>query len=139
LTLGLAAHVERLITALPFEYAAWNFYRAAQQGMDAELLWPGDAPPNPRPISARKLLLELLPTAEAGLSGAGVDSDEISRMLSVIRDRIAARTTPALWQRRRTAALERRASRREALHGTLEAYLSELSTGRAVHEWNAQP
>ena len=52
----------------------------------------------------------------------------------MIRDRLAARTNGAVWQRR---GLERfPGSRREALARMLEAYLRHSNSGALVHEWS---
>jgi hypothetical protein len=136
LAVGLAPDIPRLLPAFPFEYAHWSFYRAAQQGLDAQLLWPSEDPPSPRPWSARSLVKALLPVAERGLAELGVDADEAARVLDVVRARLETDTTPARWQRRVLARLENHLSRREALKGLLERYLDGIASGRPVHEWS---
>jgi hypothetical protein len=93
LTLGLAPQVDRLLPALPFAFARGNFWRAAQQGLDAEMLWPHSSAPSPRPVPAVELIERLLPVAREGLVGAGVEADEADAMLSVVQGRLKARRT----------------------------------------------
>jgi hypothetical protein len=54
LTLALREDVEWMLPAFPFEHAHRNFYRAAQHGLDATLLWPVPDAPSPQPIRAAR-------------------------------------------------------------------------------------
>ena len=40
LALGLRDYVRDWLPSIPFPYAEYNFYRAAQQGLDAVMVWP---------------------------------------------------------------------------------------------------
>ncbi len=116
LTLGLAPEARALLQRMTFGQARRNFYTAARHGVDAELLWPGAAPPSPRLVPAAELVERLLPVAERGLLAAGVDAGEIGRMLDVIARRAQRpRMTGAAWQRRALRILEERLSREEAI------------------------
>ena len=137
LALGIREQMPELLHAFPFHCAEYNFYRAAQQGLDAKLLWPAASPPSPQELRVVDLVRDLLPVAERGLAEAGVDGDEIARLLGTIRARTEADATGARWQRRALTAHERRGDRTEALHAMLEDYLHEASNGRPVHEWGA--
>jgi hypothetical protein len=139
LTMGLRDRMAELLPAFPFAYAEHGFYRAAQGGLEAMLLWPGENGGSPREIPARHLAASLLPVAADGLAMLGVDDAEIASMLAVIRGRLATDVTGSRWQRNVLAQLERRdaASRADALAGMLECYLREGATGRPVHEWSA--
>ncbi len=75
LIFGLAPEIDHLTTRLPFALAEYSFYRAAQNGLDATLLWPSEVPPGPREVPAVQLAQELLPVAEAGLAKAGIAAD----------------------------------------------------------------
>ncbi|MCG8556110.1 MAG: glutamate--cysteine ligase [Proteobacteria bacterium] len=139
LTMGLAAQLDWMLHALPFEYAHYNFYRAAQFGLRAQLLWPTRAEPSPRVCDARELALSLLPTAEEGLHALGVDEDEARVMLAVVRARLETGITAARWQMRMLQRLEAQLGPREALAALVQRYLTEASTGKAVHEWSHAP
>jgi hypothetical protein len=136
LTLALAPRIDELLPGLTFGQARRNFYRAARDGLGAELLWPSPTAPSPRPHTAAALALELAPAARAGLVDAGVDPDDADRHLAVFVARVARRATGARWQR---ATLDRLASAgvdRPAA-AMLERYLAAVATGRPVHEWDA--
>jgi hypothetical protein len=135
LTLSLRDEVGWLLPAFPFEYAHRNFYRAAQHGLDATLLWPAREAPSPRPVRAAALVAELLPRAHAGLVAAGVDAGEAERLLAIVAARAASGRTGARWQRRALARLERGRGRDEALAALVARYLAEAASGRPVHEW----
>lgn len=135
LTLGLKPRVEALVSSLTFGHARRNFYAAARYGLDAELLWPSEQAPSPRPYRAAELIARLLPVAREGLLSAGVESDEIDAQLAVIAERARTGRTGAGWQRRTLAALERRRSRPEALTLMLERYMKFVDTGAPVHRW----
>lgn len=134
---GLRPSLESLLPALPFAMAEYNFYRAAQHGLDARLVWPT---PGQRGLSDRPLpdiLADLLPLADAGLSALGVSRGERDRYLNIIDQRLAARTNGARWQR---ACLQdllgRGVSKRAALGGMLERYREQSMANRPLVEWD---
>lgn len=136
LTLGLAPDVNAILPAFTFGQARRNFYRAARKGLDAELLWTVPGGGRVRPVTARALVERLLPTARAGLVGAGVEAGEADRWLGIIASRTARGQTGACWQRRAFEA-ERTAGATvpEACHRVLEAYLAAVEGGLPVHAW----
>ena len=135
LTVGLAQSVRSLLPAFPFGYAEYNFYRAAQLGLDAQLLWPDTNGMSPRSVSASELCIELLPTVASGLGNLGVCDEEAERLLGIIRGRIDSRTTPAIWQRRTLDSCGIK-DRTEALVELTEKYYSQIKTGKPVTEWS---
>lgn len=135
LTLALAEEVDALLPALPFVHACGNFIRAARQGLDAELLWPADAAPSPRPVSALELASRLLPVARRGLVTAGVDAAEADALLAIIERRVALGRTGARWQSRMLERLESHMPRPDALAAMLERYLVQADSGEPVHTW----
>jgi gamma-glutamyl:cysteine ligase YbdK (ATP-grasp superfamily) len=134
LTMGLSRSVESMLPALPFRYADYNFYRAAQSSLDADLLWPTLDETSPVQITARDLCRQLLPVADEGLAMIGVVDKERTRLLGLIRDRLDSGITPAAWQRRTLQRFEG-VSRQEALKLLVEEYLSMVATGKAITEW----
>lgn len=124
--LGLTlAMGERDLTTLPFGIAYQNFYRAAMQGLDAPLDWPG----RDGEVKAGDLVLSLLPEARAALLGAGVAPDDVDTALGVIADRTRLRRTGAVWQRE---ALERFGGDRARL---VREYRELALSGLPVHMW----
>jgi gamma-glutamyl:cysteine ligase YbdK (ATP-grasp superfamily) len=138
-TLALRGEVARMLPALPFEHAHRNFYRAAQHGLDALLLWPNEEGPSPRAWRAAELAAHLVPVARRGLVEAGVEEAEAERALAVFASRLASGQTGARWQRAALARLERNMPRAEALAALVVRYRAEAASGRPVHEWSSVP
>jgi gamma-glutamyl:cysteine ligase YbdK (ATP-grasp superfamily) len=137
LTLGLSEQMDELLPAFPFHYAQYNFYRAAQLGLDARLLWPARAYPSPVEMDAASLVALCLPLAADGLARAGVDAGSASRCLDLIGRRLKSRQTGARWQRQRVQALDGLHGRDQALRHMLAAYLEHMSDNQPVGDWPA--
>jgi gamma-glutamyl:cysteine ligase YbdK (ATP-grasp superfamily) len=137
LTLGLSADMETVASIFPFAYAEQNLYLAARHGLSAELSWPSERAPSPRPKKARDLVLELLPIAEAGLVRAGVAADEAHELLGVVRERVELGRTGAAVQREfvdRHEA-EHGTGRKDALRALVEWYLDWSQRDVPIHRW----
>jgi hypothetical protein len=135
LSLGLTPRIDSILPGFPFEQAKQNFYRAAQDGLDASICWPDAATGQLRSETAGALIPKLLPVAREGLLEAGVASGEVDAFLTVIEDRVAARQTGASWQRHMLEKLEEQHERRHALAMMLERYLVHSEAGDPVHTW----
>jgi len=134
LTYGFRDLIDHLVPALPFRYAEYNFYRAAQRGLDAELLWPDLEDESPKALPVRKLCRDLLPVAESGLDKLGIDAQEQKRLLDIIRDRLQCSVTPARWQRQHVSA-SRKGDRWEALADMVQDYQKNSKTGTPTSQW----
>ncbi len=132
---GLRTQINSLLPALPFPLAERNFYRAAQHGLDAVLVWPqlGRAGYSEFPVSA--LIERLLPVAREGLFAIGVSTTEVSRYLGVIEQRLQRRRSGAVWQRQKLARLAATMPRGEALHAMLEQFMVHSADNLPVAEW----
>jgi gamma-glutamyl:cysteine ligase YbdK (ATP-grasp superfamily) len=113
-------------TQLGFPQARENFYRCAQQGLDAHCVWLDG---NKHPVQAL-LLKTILPMARQGLVSLGIDEAEIAHYLGIIEQRVAKRQTGAAWQR---AFIARYGHDMQAL---LAAYLDRQDSGKPVHTWS---
>jgi len=136
LSLGLAPLMAAWIPAFPFEYAQRNLYRAAKDGLQAQLAWPAASAPSPRMHRARDLVLSLLPLAEAALVQHGVDAEEATDLLAIIRERVQSGQTGAAVQRKLVERYERDMPRDEALARMLGDYLPLSSGELPVHRWS---
>ena len=132
LTLGLARDADALVHRITFGQARRNFYEAARAGLAARLLWPSDVAPSPRPVDARELALDLLPTARAGLIEGGVEEDEIDRLFGVIERRVETGRTGAAWQ---CAAFDAYARDPDPLGRLVTRYVDASESGEPVHTW----
>ena len=131
----LAGQDQQWTYALPFERADHGFYRAAQQGLSAQLSWPAGHRDQIRTLTAAKLVAELVPAARQGLVQAGVTAEEADGLLKVISARAASGQTGAAWQRATLAAAERRHDRQRALAIMFDRYLQCAETGLPIHTW----
>ncbi|GAA3447747.1 glutamate--cysteine ligase [Planomonospora venezuelensis] len=113
------------VEKFPFSSAYRNFYRAAIDGLDAALSWPGRR----EEVPAARLALDLLPVAKAGLDRVGVDPDESGRLLELVGERVTRRRTGSVWQREALAALDGDAAR------MVTRYRELALTGEPVHTW----
>jgi gamma-glutamyl:cysteine ligase YbdK (ATP-grasp superfamily) len=137
--LAFAPEVGDLLPAFPFEAAERNFHRAAQFGLDAELVWPMNPGAPPERIAVRELIEQLLPRAREGLVGAGVADAEADRFIDIMAQRVACGVSGAAWQRQTLEALQAGGMPRDrALGELLERYLRGVESGLPVHRW-AQP
>jgi len=134
-TVGWASRMQTMLPGFPFQYAEYNFYRAAQAGLSAQLLWPTREPVSPRERPVTELILENLPVAQEGLDMMGVDSSESRRLLDIIRQRCERGINGARWQSTRVRQLQTGASRDEALQGMLRDYQELAREGNPLHQW----
>jgi len=119
-------------TQMTFDAAAENLRAAARGGIDSRLYWPEVGWISPRELVLRRLL----PAAADGLDAYGVDPEVRDRYLGIIEQRCLTGRNGAVWQRENVAARERSgASRPDALHGMLAAYLERMQAGEPVHTW----
>jgi hypothetical protein len=137
LCLWIADQDERWTYALPFERADHNFYRAAQDGLSAELAWPTFVPDQTRIVRASDLIAQTLPAARQGLQDAGVEAAETDRLLDVIAARASSGQTGAAWQRAALAAATTVPTASEPFAMMLDRYLRHAATGQPVHTWPA--
>ncbi|MBF4160940.1 glutamate--cysteine ligase family protein [Nocardioides acrostichi] len=128
------AHDERpLWSQMSFSAAEENFHTGAQQGIHAQLYWPGIGQ-----VAATELVLRrLLPRAHAGLESWGVDAEVRTRLLGVIEQRCLRQTNGAEWFVRRMRERDGDpASRFDDLRAVLGEYRERMHTNEPVHTWD---
>jgi gamma-glutamyl:cysteine ligase YbdK (ATP-grasp superfamily) len=126
------------VPGFPFGAAQANFFRAAQRGVDAELLWPGaGAGAEVTTVRAGELVQRLVPLAARGLAGAGVERGEAERLLEIVQRRAASGVTGARWQRERLGLYRGRGtlSASEAVGRMFGDYLELSERGAPVGGW----
>ena len=127
------------INLLPFKFAEHNFYRAAQHGLDAVLLWPSSSQIKVVEYGVLELATQLVPMAEDALQRAGMDQAETRRLMNNIRDRIAARTNGAQWQLTLLHKLIASGlSRQEAHYQMLARYRQHFDSNQPVSQWSTE-
>lgn len=133
---GLRPTINTWLPALPFNFAEHNFYRAAQYGLDARLVWPRDRQCACEEQTAAAIIADMLPVARRGLVAIGIDEASVARYLGIIERRLANGQTGARWQLRRLAQTGAD-SRPDAadLQAMLQAYMERSAGNDPVAEW----
>lgn len=132
---GVADSADEYVARLPFKMAEYNFYRAAQFGLDAKIIWPKKhrGGLEERPISS--LIEEFLPRAQAGLKALGVVSADSDRLWKIIEQRFETRTTGAAWQLQRFELYRQSHDIEEACSKMLADYVDNVMEGNPVASW----
>jgi len=133
---GIRPSINELLPALPFEMAEYNFYRAAQAGLGAKLIWPQRGQSGCKEQAVSSVIEQLLPCARAGLDSLGIAAAESGRYLAVIEKRLQNRQTGAIWQQKRLEQLKVKMPLGEALHQMLEDFMRNSETNTPVAEWS---
>ena len=131
---GLRDRIDERLPGMPFAIAESNFYRAAEHGLDATLLWP-DANGTLARRNAADIARELLPVAARGLRLLGVHDAESAHFLGIMRKRLERRTNGAAWQLAQLARLETRHGRSRALALLVGHYARHALGNTPVAEW----
>ena len=132
---GLRPALESLLPALPFNLAEYNFYRAAQHGLNARLIWPTPRQSGYREQPVCAIIRDLLPLAADGLARIGIDAAEAQCYLDVIERRLQRRASGAIWQQQVLSRLRRDRPLQHALHELLELYMMHSARNVPVAEW----
>ena len=132
---GLISHFssefEDITRLIPFEDAKLNFGTAARQGLGAQFRWREG-----QTLTAVNLICDhLLPMARDGLSGRGIDAEDIDRYLSVIEQRVSQGQTGSQWMERSLAGMQGRGTTSERLSALTAALVGRQKEGRPVGEW----
>ncbi|MSZ77500.1 MAG: glutamate--cysteine ligase, partial [Actinobacteria bacterium] len=127
---ALAESERPLWSQMSFSAAEENFHLAAQQGIDAQVYWPGVGH-----VRATELVLRrLLPLAHEGLDRWGVDPADRDRLLGIIEGRCLSGVNGSEWFVRQMHARSG-SDRYDALRATLLDYRERMHTNEPVHTW----
>jgi gamma-glutamyl:cysteine ligase YbdK (ATP-grasp superfamily) len=133
---GLRPHLKTLLPAMPFSYVKYNFYRAAQFGLGARLVWPKLNDHQLEEHDLRSLAGSLLPVARDGLQRIGIAPAEAKHYLDVIARRLDIARNGAQWQLDSLDALSASGHGAEAArYQMLQRYMALSANGSAVSEW----
>ncbi|MFN2329285.1 MAG: glutamate--cysteine ligase [Chromatocurvus sp.] len=132
---GLRGGINRLLPAIPFHIAEHNFYRAAQHGLQANLVWPRHDQHRLREQPVMEIIASLLPVARDGLASVGVTADEIDYYLGIIQARLEGGATAADWQLEAWRRLEKDMTSHRALHAMLRLFMTHSEANLPVAQW----
>lgn len=128
--------INRLIPAIPFAYCARNFYRAAEKGLQAELIWPSEDQCEPTYYSAESILKRLLPQLPDALQAAGYGRQDFMPYIQVLEERLESGQTGAQWQLDVLNLRQQTLSGEQALQSMLQDYQTNSEQNRPVAQWS---
>lgn len=131
-----------LMIALPQEYgeikkrmafddAKDNFYSVGRFGLKSEVIWLDG-----RGHRTKHLILdELIPLARQGLESVNINSSDIDRYLSVLKDRIESEQTGSRWILNSLAGMDENAKLNVRMRAITSALIKNQETEEPVHKW----
>jgi hypothetical protein len=121
---------------MSFSAAEENFHRAARDGIEARVYWPGLGE---LPV-AELVLRRLLPMAHEGLERWGIDSADRERLLEIVERRCVTLLNGAAWQSAVFHKLYegRGLERLDALRAMTLRYRESMHSNEPVHTWPVQ-
>ncbi len=129
LMMGRPKKYDNIREKMSFRDAKSNFINAARVGKRAQMFWLGNK------VSIEDLILEeFLPIAEKGLSKAGVDQKDITRLLEVIRGRLRG-SSGSEWIIRNFRNLKKESKQDDALVSLVKNLHAFEERGFPVHLW----
>jgi gamma-glutamyl:cysteine ligase YbdK (ATP-grasp superfamily) len=136
LTNALSYETDELLAKLPFQYAEYNFYRAAQNGLNTDILWPQATQHGLRESAITDVIASLIDKAADGLAQLDIDSAEINLLMSVIEKRLSTQQTGSSWQLKRLEKYSAKYSNDKAMHFMLRDYMENSQGGSEVARWS---
>lgn len=132
---GLAPDIDQLTAVIPFRFAEYNFYRSAQHGLAAKILWPLKNQYHIEEVAITDVIESMLPIAKQGLLDLGIDQQEIDLYIGVIEQRLQHKMTGAIWQKNTQEYFERNFSKETACKKLVETYIVHCQSCQPVTEW----
>jgi CBS domain-containing protein/gamma-glutamylcysteine synthetase len=127
---GMPEKYKDLPNMMPFDEVRFNFYNAAQRGLDSHVNWFGKIVP-----AKRLLEKELLEIAYNGLDKMKVNGTDITRYMSVIENRLRKKITGAKWMSHNYSELLKGSTPNEACINLTKKMLENQRSGEPVHTW----
>ena len=132
---GISKNIDQYIAVMPFRYAEYNFYRAAQHGLNAKILWPYENKYKLQETTVTDVITRLLPFAKDGLKELGIDQDEIDFFIGIIKSRLKSGVTGAVWQKQTLRYYETFLTKEQACKKLVLQYLTNFKSCKPVTEW----
>jgi len=133
---GLSPKIEQYLSRIPFQFAKYNFYRAAKNGLDATILWPQNYQNKPVEVPIKNVIDEMLLVANDGLSSLGVEREERDKYLQIIQRRLSTGITGGSWAKQTLNHLRQSLSNDQACAKMLEIYYRNQLAGHPISEWD---
>ncbi len=134
--LGISADsMDHYAARLPFKFAEYNFYRAAQEGMEAHLIWPRKHRGGLEERPVRELIEEFLPRARQGLDQLELDRDDVDRLWKIIEERFDTGQTGATWQLNTFEKYRKTLGVGDSCRRMLADYVANMTDSKPVARW----
>ncbi|MCW8833502.1 MAG: hypothetical protein OQK03_09305, partial [Colwellia sp.] len=127
--------IEQYLSRIPFQFANYNFYRAAKNGLDATILWPQNYQNKPVEVPIRNVIDDMLVVANDGLTTLGVDRDEREKYLKIIQKRLSVGVTGGSWAKQTLRQLRKSLPNDKACEKMLAMYYQNQLSGHPISEW----
>ncbi len=134
-SLGIGDSMDHYAARLPFKFAEYNFYRAAQDGLDAQLIWPRKHRGGLEERPIRELIEEFLPRARQGLDQLELDSADVDRLWHVIEERFDTGQNGASWQLSSFEKYRKTMDVGDACRSMLADYVANITESKPVARW----
>jgi gamma-glutamyl:cysteine ligase YbdK (ATP-grasp superfamily) len=135
MAVGLSNNIEQYLSRIPFQFANYNFYRAAKNGLDATILWPQNYQNKPVEVPIKKVIDDMLLVANDGLSSLGVVCEERDKYLQIIQKRLSVGITGGSWAKSTLKHLRKSLPNEQACEKLLEIYYANQLDGHPISEW----
>lgn len=138
LTTALSKNINEIISELPFKYAQYNFYQAAQNGLAAKFILPCTKSKALKEINVTDILDEMISLASQGLADFGASDIEIKNMQTCIKARLNNKLTGSIWQKTVYNKLlnKHKFTSNLALKNMFKLYIENQSTNLPVANWS---
>lgn len=136
IAIGLSEEIDELTAITPFYLANYNFYRAAQFGLNANILWPNLNDFQLRSESISDVVLAMLPIAKKGLVKYGFGLEDAENYLNIIQQRVINKQTGASWQIQQIQQLEQEHDTKTATSLMFESYIKQSQLDLPVATWS---
>ncbi len=135
MAVGLSDRIDEYMSRFPFQFAEYNFYRAAKFGLDATILWPQHYQSKPVQVPITDIIDDMLQVANDGLLQLGVELAERDQYLNIIQRRLSARITGAKWIQNTLKDLRKTMNNEKSCEKLLDMYFKNQMDGNPVSEW----
>lgn len=135
MAVGLEEKIDEYMARIPFRFAEYNFYRAAQKGLDATILWPQNYQNKPVEVPIRNVIDDMLQVANDGLSKLNVELNERDKFLNIIHRRVSRHMNGANWIKKTVHHLRDKMDNEKACASLLDRYFQNQMSGQPVSEW----
>ena len=133
---GLADNIEEYLPLIPFRFAEYNFYRAAQHGLEAKILWPDPKQYQTNEKSICEVIEQMLPIAKQGLKSLNILDEEIDTYLTIISTRCQQKMTGAIWQKQTLKHFKKTLDKDSACKEMLKLYIKNCNSAQPVATWS---